>query len=82
MQVGRTLVWLVGVLAEALGEMMRGPLLVGPQFAFVAASSHLTLVGLGPLFWALVIGTAISLVLEAGALRELRARAGASAEEG
>jgi benzoate membrane transport protein len=73
---------LVGVLAEALGEMMRGPLLVGPLFAFVAASSHLTLVGLGPLFWALVIGTAISLVLEAGALRELRARAGASAEEG
>jgi benzoate membrane transport protein len=73
---------LVGVLAEALGEMMRGPLLVGPLFAFVAASSHLTLVGLGPLFWALVIGTAISLVLEAGALRELRARAEASAEEG
>ena len=70
---------LVGVLAEALGEMVRGPLLVGPLFAFVAASSHLTLFGLGPLFWALVIGTAISLVLETGALQELRARAEANA---
>jgi benzoate membrane transport protein len=72
---------LVGVLAEALGEMVRGPLLVGPLFAFVAASSDLTLFGLRPLFWALVIGTAISLVLETGALQELRARAEANVDK-
>ena len=63
---------LVGVLAQSLGEMVRGPLLVGPLFAFAVASSQLTLFGLGPLFWALVIGTGVSLVLEAEALHELR----------
>jgi predicted benzoate:H+ symporter BenE len=73
---------LVGVLAQALGEMVRGPLLLGPLFAFVAASSQLTLFGLGPLFWALVIGTGVSLVLEAEALHELRATAEVGAGEG
>ncbi len=72
----------MGVLAQALGEMVRGPLLIGPLFAFVAASSRLTLFGLGPLFWALVIGTGISLVLEAAALEEVRASAAASAGAG
>jgi benzoate membrane transport protein len=64
---------LVGVLAQALGEMTRGPLRLGPLFAFVVASSHLSLVGLGPLFWALVVGTGVSLLLESEALLELRA---------
>ncbi len=72
---------LVGVLAQALGEMVRGPLLLGPLFAFVAGSSQLTLFGLGPLFWALVIGTGVSLVLEAEALRKLRATAEVGAGE-
>jgi benzoate membrane transport protein len=72
---------LVGVLAQALGEMVRGPLLLGPRFAFVAASSQLTLFGLGPLFLGLVIGTAVSLVLEAGALQDLRVPAGVGAGE-
>ena len=70
---------LVGVLAQALGEMVRGPVLIGPLFAFVAASSHLTVFGLGPLFWALVIGTGVSLILEAGALQVIRATAEAGA---
>ena len=61
--------------AQALGEMVGGPLLLRPLFAFVVASSRLTLFGLGPLFWALVIGTGVSLVLEAAALQELRATA-------
>ena len=63
---------LVGVLAQTLGEMLRGPLLLGPLFAFAVASSGLTLFGLGPLFWALIIGTGVSIVLEAAALHELR----------
>jgi benzoate membrane transport protein len=73
---------LVGVLAQALGEMIRGPLLIGPLFAFAVASSQLTLFGLGPLFWALVIGTAVSFVLETEVLRELRvpAEAGSGQE--
>lgn len=72
---------LVGVLAQALGELVRGPLLLGPLFAFVAASSQLTLFGLGPLFWALVIGTGVSLLLEAEALQQLRAAAEAGTGE-
>jgi len=72
---------LVGVLAQTLGEMLRGPLLLGPLFAFAVASSGLTLFGLGPLFWALIIGTGVSLVLEAAALHELRTTEVAGTEE-
>jgi benzoate membrane transport protein len=72
---------LIGVLAQALAEMVRGPLLLGPLFAFVAASSHLALFGLGSLFWALVIGTGVSLVLEADALRQLRTTSGTGTGE-
>ncbi len=55
---------LLGVLGQALAATTRGPLRLGPLFAFVVASSHLTLFGLGPLFWSLVVGTAVSLLLE------------------
>jgi benzoate membrane transport protein len=72
---------LVGVLAQTLGETLRGPLLLGPLFAFAVASSRLTLFGLGPLFWALVIGTGVSLVLETEVLRELRVPAVAATGE-
>lgn len=68
---------LVGVLAQALGEVTRGPLRLGPLFAFAVASSGLSLLGLGPLFWALVVGTAVSLLLEGAALREARSRVAA-----
>jgi benzoate membrane transport protein len=66
---------LVGVLAQALGEVTRGPLRLGPLFAFAVATSRLSLLGLGPLFWALVLGTAVSLLLEGEALRDLGTRA-------
>jgi benzoate membrane transport protein len=65
---------LVGVLAQALGEVTRGPLRLGPLFAFAVAASRLSLLGLGPLFWALVLGTAVSLLLEGEALRDVRIR--------
>ncbi len=45
---------------------------LGPRFAFVVASSALSLLNLGPLFRALVISTGISLLLEGDALRQLR----------
>jgi benzoate membrane transport protein len=68
---------LVGVLAQTLGEVTRGPLRLGPLFAFAVAASQLSLLGLGPLFWALLLGTAVSLLLEGEALRD--GRAGATA---
>lgn len=55
---------LSGVLAQALTEITSGPLRLGPLFAFVVASSQMTLLGLGPVFWAVAIGMAISLLLE------------------
>lgn len=73
---------LVGVLAQSLGEMIRGPLLLGPLFGFVVASSRLTLFGLGPLFWGLVIGTSVSLVLELEALQALQAPGEADSDSG
>ena len=63
---------LVGVLQQALLEITKGPLRLGPLFAFVVASSQMTLLGFGPLFWALVIGMALTLLLEQTELAALR----------
>ena len=53
-----------GVLSRALQRVASGPLLLGPVFAFATALSDLTLFGLGPFFWALALGLAVSLLLE------------------
>jgi benzoate membrane transport protein len=55
---------LVGALVGALKEITRGSLVLGPIFAFAIALSDMTLFGLGPFFWSLVLGTIISLMLE------------------
>ncbi len=55
---------LIGVLAAALHEITRGPLVLGPLFAFVIALSKMTLFGLSQFFWSLVLGVAVSLLLE------------------
>jgi benzoate membrane transport protein len=62
---------LFGVLATSLKQVVAGPLVLGPLFAFVAAQSSLTLFGLGPLFWALFLGVGVSLLLERDELRTL-----------
>lgn len=64
---------LLGVLGLALAEMTKGPLRLGPLFAFVVASSELSLGGFGPPFWALVIGMAVTLVVEHKAWQTTRA---------
>jgi predicted benzoate:H+ symporter BenE len=48
----------------SIKEIARGPLTLGPLFAFAIALSDMTLFGLGPFFWSLILGTAISLLLE------------------
>jgi benzoate membrane transport protein len=55
---------LVGALVGALKEITRGPLVLGPMFAFAISLSQMTLFGLGPFFWSLVLGSIISLLLE------------------
>jgi benzoate membrane transport protein len=70
---------LVPALAVALREISKGPLVLGPLFAFAIALSHMTVFGLGPFFWSLVLGTAVSLLLERDGWRRLRSEA---ADEG
>jgi benzoate membrane transport protein len=69
---------LLPALAAALREITKGPLVLGPLFAFAIALSDMTLFGLGPFFWSLVLGTLISLFLEREGWRELRAAAESS----
>lgn len=65
---------LVGALVVSIREIARGPLTLGPLFAFAIALSDMTLFGLGPFFWSLVVGTAISLLLEREGWAESRTR--------
>jgi benzoate membrane transport protein len=66
---------LIGALVGALREITQSPLVLGPVFAFAIALSNMTLLGLGPFFWSLVGGTAISLLLERDGWRKMRAAA-------
>jgi benzoate membrane transport protein len=63
---------LLGALAAALKEISQGPLTLGPLFAFAIALSDMTLFGLGPFFWSLVLGTLVSMALEPNGWRTLR----------
>jgi benzoate membrane transport protein len=66
---------LVPALAVAIREIGAGPLVLGPLFAFAIALSHMTVFGLGSFFWSLVLGTAISLLLERDGWKRRRAEA-------
>jgi benzoate membrane transport protein len=66
---------LVPALAVAIREIGAGPLVLGPLFAFAIALSHMTVFGLGSFFWSLVLGTAISLLLERDGWERVRAEA-------
>jgi predicted benzoate:H+ symporter BenE len=63
---------LVGVVVSSLREIARGPLLLGPIFAFAIALSDMRLLELGPFFWSLVLGTGVSLLLERDEWKRLR----------
>ena len=63
---------LIGVLSQALEQVIKGPLRLGPLVAFAVASSTLSLFGLGAAFWALALGTLTSLLVEGEALRTFR----------
>ena len=63
---------LLGALVGAIREIAKGPLVLGPVFAFAIALSQMTVLGLGPFFWSLVLGTAVSLLLEREGWKQLR----------
>jgi benzoate membrane transport protein len=63
---------LVGALVGALKEIAKGPLVLGPIFAFAIALSDMTVFSLGPFFWSLVLGVAISMLLERDGWKRLQ----------
>ena len=72
---------LFGILGRSIKGIATGTLFLGPLFTFVIAVSGASFLGLGAPFWALVVGTGVSWLLEADKLRALRAeRAAAEAE--
>lgn len=61
----------LAILARALQEVTRGPLLLGPVVAFAVSVSNIQLLGLGRFFWALAFGIGTSLLLEREQWREV-----------
>ena len=72
---------MIGVLTDSVREIVRGPLLLGPLVTLAVAISDLSLLGLGALFWALVIGTATSVLVEGKGMKALRDAEGAPVQD-
>ncbi|MEX2599860.1 MAG: benzoate/H(+) symporter BenE family transporter [Dehalococcoidia bacterium] len=66
---------MLGVFIGAFQQMAKGPLVLGPVFAFAIAVSGVSLFGFGAFFWALVLGIGVSLLLERPAMQEQRTAA-------
>jgi len=62
----------VNVLENSLQQVTQGPLTLGPLFTFAITISEISFLGYGPYFWALFIGTGVSLLLERDGLKKLR----------
>jgi len=60
-----------GLLVPALQQMAKGPLVLGPIFTFAISLSDLSLFGIGPFLWALILGIGTSLLLERNELKAL-----------
>jgi benzoate membrane transport protein len=73
---------LVGVLLGALQGLVRGPLVLGPMFAFAIVLSQISFLGFGPFFWALVVGVLVSLALERAGWKKALEEAERGAEGG
>ena len=63
---------LIDILMSALADVVRGPLRLGPVITFAVVLSDISLLGLGPFFWSLVLGAGFSLLLERDGWEQLR----------
>jgi len=77
---------MIGVPTDSVREIVRGPLLlgpllIGPLVTLAVAISDLSLLGLGALFWASVIATATSVLVEGTGLKALRDAEGAPVQD-
>ena len=52
------------ILIDALAKTAAKPLVLGPVAAFTISLSELSLLGFGPFFWALALGSLVSHLLE------------------
>ena len=66
---------MLDVLGTTLQQVFQGPLLLGPLIAFGMALSDISLFGFGPFFWALVLGTGVTWLLERDQFSAMRADA-------
>lgn len=62
---------LVDVLAAALRDIARGPLLLAPVLALAITVSDVSLAGFGAPFWALLLGTIVAYGVERDGMRRL-----------
>ena len=72
---------LLSVLAASLRDLVTGPLTLAPVVAFAVVMSDIALIGLGPFFWGLVLGTSISLVVEREGWKRLQDSASAESDQ-
>jgi len=72
---------MIGVPTDSVREIVRGPLLLGRLVTLAVAISDLSLLGLGALFWASVIATATSVLVEGTGLKALRDAEGAPVQD-
>jgi benzoate membrane transport protein len=61
---------LLGIFVQMLKQTMEGPILIGPVVALAVSLSGLALFGFGAFFWALVLGTMVTRILEPQALAD------------
>ena len=60
------------IFVRSIRQIVDSPIAIGPLLAFVITLSSIELLGLGNQFWALVVGTAVSYLLEKEGLNRLR----------
>lgn len=62
----------IDIFTDALKQMSRGPLLLGPVIAFAVSLSEISFLGFGNYFWSLVLGTGVTLLLEREGFKQLQ----------
>ena len=62
----------ISLLANSLQQMVKGPVVLGPSLAFAISLSNINILGFGPFFWALVVGTGTSQLIERDQMQALR----------
>lgn len=63
---------LFGVFQDTLSKVCKGPLMIGPIFAFIISASQINIFGLSGAFWAIPVGLLLTFVFESENYRQHR----------